>query len=256
MERANPELGLEETRLRVSAERQVWPEGKRFAGVSSFGIGGTNVHLCLREAPVREVASGGGPWAFPVSAKTAGALEAGCARLARFVEEEKPELAAVAATLQTGRRAFGYRRVVIAGDAEELAARLSDNGGGKVGFGQPGAAGSVAFLFPGQGLQYRGIARELYWRDGEFRKRIEDGLAILPEKLAWEIREAICTEYDEDAAGTEVDAMRTGLAQPLLFLVEFALAERWMEAGVRPAVLLGHSLGELTAAAVAGVFPF
>ena len=85
-ERANPALGLEETPFRVSAEAQRWDEGERWAGVSSFGIGGTNVHLCLRGAPVRDEAEvQRGPWVFPVSAKTGTALKAGVARLSAAV---------------------------------------------------------------------------------------------------------------------------------------------------------------------------
>ncbi len=246
-ERANPALGLEETPFRVSAETQSWGEGERWAGVSSFGIGGTNVHLCLRGAPVRdEPEAQQGPWVFPVSAKTGSALEAGVARLnAAVMGLEDAGLAAVAATLQSGRRSYGFRRAVVAASAAELTAALA----GKAAKVEEIGGAEVAFLFPGQGLQFRGMAAALFARDARFRKTVEAGLAVLPLGLAAEIRAAI-EDQTEDAT------MRTGLAQPLLFLVEYALAVRWMDVGVRPAALLGHSLGELTAAAVAGVFGF
>jgi len=255
-ERANPALGLERTPFRVSAERVAWPQGEQehWAGVSSFGIGGTNVHVCLRSAPrvVASAADAIGPWVFPISAKTASALQVGSERLERFVagRDDLP-LAAVAATLQTGRRAYGFRRTVVAGSKEELAAALGKSG--KSGSEANSGAGDVVFLFPGQRLQFAGMAAALYERDGGFRERIVRGLACLQPELAERILTAICgTETDVD----ERAAMSTSVAQPLLFLVEYALAERWMELGVVPSVLLGHSLGELTAAAVAGVFSF
>ena len=95
------------------------------------------------------------------------------------------------------------------------------------------AGADVAFLFPGQGLQFRGMAAALFARDTRFREMVEAGLAALPLGLAAEIRAAI-QDRGDDAA------MPTSLAQPLLFLVEYALAMRWMDVGVRPAVLLGH----------------
>jgi phthiocerol/phenolphthiocerol synthesis type-I polyketide synthase E len=256
-ERANPALGLERTPFLVSAERAEWPEGERehWAGVSSFGIGGTNVHVCLRSAPVAvETESAIGPWVFPLSAKTERALEASAGRLADFVTTSGDlPLAAVAATLQTGRRAYGNRRAVVAGSGEELTAALGKLR--KTGFGALSGSGDVVFLFPGQGLQFAGMAAALYERDDRFRERIVRGLACLPSELAERVLAAICgTESSED--GEARVAMDTGVAQPLLFLVEYALAERWIGLGVIPSVLLGHSLGELTAAAVARVFSF
>jgi phthiocerol/phenolphthiocerol synthesis type-I polyketide synthase E len=252
-ERANPALGLERTPFRVSAERSDWPlgESEHWAGVSSFGIGGTNVHVCLRSAPaVKTAGPAHGPWVFPVSAKTDAALKASVLRMGNFVTSStEAPLDAVAATLQIGRRAYGTRRAVVAGSLEELSVELGKLG--KSGFGALSGSGDVAFLFPGQGAQFSGMAAALYERDGGFRERIVRGLACLPVGLADRVLAAI--------RGSELEAqvaMDTSVAQPLLFLVEYALAERWMELGVVPSVLLGHSLGELTAAAVAGVFSF
>jgi len=253
-ERANPALGLERTPFTVSAESAAWPEGEseRWAGVSSFGIGGTNVHVCLRNAPVvkRELAQG--PFVFPVSAKTERALGASVARLGEFVTASAVlALPGVATTLQTGRRAYGFRRAVVAESGEELTAALGKSSKGDAASTSVDAA-AVAFLFPGQGLQFAGMAKGLYARDERFREQIVRGLACLPYELAERILAAICGDESADVQGV----MSTAVAQPLLFLVEYALAMRWMELGVRPAVLLGHSLGELTAAAVAGVFSF
>ena len=258
--RANPALGIEESPFRVSASSARWPEGEtdRWAGVSSFGIGGTNVHLCLRSAPAEQSESEpgtgeAGPWIFPVSAKTPTALGASLRQLADFVEASKPlSLSSAAFTLQSGRRPYAHRRAVVAETAEELARMLR----------KPRAPsqrdshaehGKVAFLFPGQGLQFAGMAASLYSADAPFRAQVDKGLALLPEGIAQEIRTGICGNQAEREG---LSAMPTGTAQPLLFLVEYALAMRWIDIGVKPSLLLGHSLGELTAATVAGVFSF
>jgi phthiocerol/phenolphthiocerol synthesis type-I polyketide synthase E len=259
--RANPALGIEESPFRVTAQAEAWPEGEpeRWAGVSSFGIGGTNVHLCLRSAPTSESnaeADGiaGRSWIFPVSAKTPTALEASVDRLAEFADtSSRLDLASTAFTLQSGRRCYACRRAVVAGSKEELTRILRKPRGTSQGV--PGVeADKVVFLFPGQGLQFSGMAASLYAEDVPFRARIDHGLALLEERSAQAIRDAICGP--PLAESEELSAMPTSIAQPLLFLVEYALAMRWIDIGVQPSALLGHSLGELTAAAVAGVFRF
>ena len=260
-ERANPALGIEESPFRITAQTEAWPQGatERWAGVSSFGIGGTNVHLCLHSAPAVELdpkADGveGGSWAFPLSAKTPAALEASVTRLADFAEAmSELDLASAAFTLQSGRRSYPHRLAVVAGRREELAQVLRKPRKTDKGTPNPKAS-EVAFLFPGQGLQFAGMAASLYAVDARFRERIDNGLALLPEENSRVIRDEICGP--PQAKGEERSAMPTSIAQPLLFLVEYALAMRWIDLGVQPSVLLGHSLGELTAATVAGVFRF
>jgi phthiocerol/phenolphthiocerol synthesis type-I polyketide synthase E len=261
-ERANPELAIERTPFRVSAEAAEWPHSdtERWAGVSSFGIGGTNVHVCLRSAPIVQAdpeagSTVQGPWVFPLSAKTVSTLEASTTRLADFTRSSANlPLDAVAATLQSGRRVYARRRAVLAESAEELEAALrkpvkaASSGSGR-------EAGKTAFLLPGQGLQFSGMAAALYATDRKFSEWIDRGLELLSDPLAGELHTAICDPSSTEA-GNEPGAMQTSAAQPLLFLVEYALAKRWMDLGVQPGLLLGHSLGELTAAAIAGVFTF
>ncbi len=258
--RANPALGIEGSPFRVSARSARWPEGEteRWAGVSSFGIGGTNVHLCLRSAPAEQSeieasAVGAGPWVFPVSAKTPAALDASLRELAEFVEAPTPfSLSSAAFTLQSGRRFYAHRRAVVAETVEELAKMFRKPRGA----GQRdlhAGHGKVAFLFPGQGVRLAGIAASLYSVDDSFRTQVDKGLALLPSDIAQEIRSTICSHRAE--AGEPL-VVPTGTAQPLLFLVEHTLAMRWIDIGVKPSLLLGHSLGELTAATVAGVFFF
>jgi phthiocerol/phenolphthiocerol synthesis type-I polyketide synthase E len=258
--RANPAVGIEASPFRVSARSARWPEGEtdRWAGVSSFGIGGTNVHLCLRSAPAEQsnIETGtieGGPWIFPVSAKTPTALDASLRQLAEFVEAPTDlSLSSAAFTLQSGRRPYAHRRAVVAETSEELA-RILRKPRETSQRDSHTEHGKVAFLFPGQGLQFAGMAASLYSEDALFRTEADKGLALLPSEIAQEISSAICRNRAE---GEEHSVMATGVAQPLLFLVEYALAMRWIDIGVKPSLLLGHSLGELTAATVAGVFSF
>lgn len=258
--RPNPAAGIEESPFRVSASSARWPEGEtdRWAGVSSFGIGGTNVHLCLRNASAKESdfetrATEGGPWIFPVSAKTPAALDASLSRLAEFVEESTDiSLSSASFTLQSGRRPYAHRRAVVAETSEELARMLRKPRGASQRDSHTDPS-KLAFLFPGQGLQFAGMAASLYADDAPFRALIDKGLGLLPPEIAQEIGLAIC---GNQAGHEELSTMPTGTAQPLLFLVEYALAMRWIDIGVKPSLLLGHSLGELTAATVAGVFSF
>jgi phthiocerol/phenolphthiocerol synthesis type-I polyketide synthase E len=258
--RANPALGIEESPFRVSARSAKWPEGEteRWAGVSSFGIGGTNVHLCLCSAPAEQSDFDAGtiegePWIFPVSAKNSTALDASLRQLAKFVEAPADLcLSSAAFTLQSGRRHYAHRRAVVAETSEELARMLRKplRDGHRDSYTEHG---KVAFLFPGQGLQYAGMAASLFSVDVSFRTEIEKGLALLPSEIAQQIRRVICGHRAE---GEKLSTLPTGTAQPLLFLAEYAVAMRWVDLGVKPSLLLGHSLGELTAAAVAGVFSF
>jgi phthiocerol/phenolphthiocerol synthesis type-I polyketide synthase E len=258
--RANPSLGIEKSPFRVSARSARWPEGEteHWAGVSSFGIGGTNVHLCLRSAPHEQsdFEAGtirSGPWIFPVSAKTPTALDTSLRQLAEFVEAPTDlSLSSAAFTLQSGRRPYAHRRAVVAETSEELA-RMLRKTHGTAQRDSHAEQGKVAFLFPGQGLQFAGMAASLYSVDVSFRTDVDKGLTLLRHEIAQEIRNAICRDR---AQGEELFAVPTGTAQPLLFLVEYALAMRWIDIGVKPSLLLGHSLGELTAATVAGVFSF
>ena len=269
-ERPNPALRLEQTPFRIAGKVEEWPGGteQQWAGVSSFGIGGTNVHVCMRNAPRptsrrEEVGSPG--WVFNLSAKTAEAVEDSVRRLLHVVESA-PELplASVAATLQLGRRTYAHRCAVVAGSHEELVRELRGlvdrkrpASGAGVGHDGMAESASVAFLFPGQGQQFRGMAAALYREDEAFGGWIDRGLAVLPGESGRELLAYVTRSAPEKRKQDFESAMLpTSMTQPLLFLVEYALAMRWMESGIKPAVLLGHSLGELTAAAVAEVFTF
>ncbi|MEV2240431.1 SDR family oxidoreductase [Micromonospora sp. NPDC049891] len=248
VERPNPELALETSPFLVNGTRRPWPrtDQPRRAGVSSFGIGGTNAHVVLEEGPAAAPAEPGRPWQLlPLSARTTTALAQAAERLADHLEAHPDEeLADVAFTLATRRRAFEQRRAVVAVDRADAVRRLrraalaeaSDTAGRPV---------KVAFLFPGQGTQHAGMARDLYDDDPVFRTELDRCLALFPPA----VRAAL---FPTD--GPPADLTETELAQPALFAVEYALARTLIAAGVRPDALAGHSIGEYVAACLAGVF--
>ncbi|KAB8195915.1 amino acid adenylation domain-containing protein [Nonomuraea phyllanthi] len=219
-----------------------WPQGEapRRAGVSAFGMGGTNAHVVLEEAPARPAAPPAtGPQLLVLSAATGSALAGMDTRLrAHLREHPDADLGDVAATLRHGRRQLRHRGVLVAGDrTSALDAELI------TGEAQPR---EIAFLFPGQGAQRRGMGASLYATESAFRAAVDTCSEILRPHLGLDLRQAL---YGE--AG---DLDQTWLTQPALFVTEYAFARTLIERGVRPAMMAGHSIGEYVAACLAGVF--
>ncbi|WP_058188402.1 type I polyketide synthase [Terracidiphilus gabretensis] len=252
----NPALGIEKTPFVISSSSLDWAgDAERWAGVSSFGIGGTNVHVVLSAAPAA-ASSNAEPvrsHIFPVSAKSASALSTACEQLSqRLAAESDLSASDVATTLQLGRRSFGFRRAVVADNCSE-AAKLLIKPARKL---EPGTHldRDVIFLFPGQGQQFPGMVEDLYRKDSVFRRTIDAGCDFLKEYAELDVRSLLVNGERTSESSTRL--RDTQVAQPVLMLVEYALAERLRSLGVEPAGLLGHSIGELTAACVAGVFSF
>ncbi len=263
----NPKLGLENSPFFVQSTLAPWETADgapRRAGVSSFGVGGTNAHVVLEEAPspARVVEQGARPFELlPVSAKTADALERATANLADYLEAHPnaAPLADTAYTLSRGRQEMEYRRFVVA--------RADDTGDAVFALRDPkravsgradargGATRPVAFMFPGQGVQHVDMGRALYESEPVFRASVDESAAILQPLLGLDLRRVLYPGDDaqsQDAAQKQLT--ETWLTQPALFVVEYALARLWISMGVRPAAMLGHSVGEYVAACVAGVF--
>ncbi|HYO54553.1 beta-ketoacyl synthase N-terminal-like domain-containing protein, partial [Archangium sp.] len=256
--RPNPKIDFEGGPLYVNASLREWRagEGPRRAGVSSFGMGGTNAHAVLEEAPHLEEAAPGRPWQLLVlSARGKRALEEATENLEAHLEKH-PEvsLADVAYTLQVGRERFNCRRVLVCRSVEEarqaLAARdpqrlLTQT--------QEDSTRPVVFLFPGQGAQYVGMGRGLYETEPVFRQHVDECCERLVPSLGLDLREIL---YVSEAQSEEASQklLRTSIAQPALFVIEYALARLWMSMGLAPEAMIGHSLGEYVAACVAGVF--
>ncbi|HEY0171708.1 MAG TPA: amino acid adenylation domain-containing protein, partial [Pyrinomonadaceae bacterium] len=254
----NPQIDFADGPFYVNTSLAEWRAGgtPRRAGVSSFGIGGTNAHVILEEAPPAEPS--GPPRArrlLTLSAKTGAALEKVTENLAgRLRGDLEINLDDVAYTTQVGRRAFAHRRVVVCADREDAISALESSEPGRVlnGF-KEGSPPSIAFLFPGQGTQHINMARELYESEPAFASEVDACVELLKPHLGADLRGLLFPpEGRAEEAARELE--QTALAQPALFVTEYALARLWMSWGVKPAAMLGHSIGEYVAACLAGVF--
>ncbi len=254
-ESPNPALALDRSPFYVNTTRVPWdsPNGPRRAGVSSFGMGGTNVHAVLEEAPADTPGDPGRTrLLLPLSARTATALERATDALAAHLgQHPELDLADVCATLQRGRRPFAHRKFVVLGAEEDAADLLAERAPGRLRSGVVrGDTPAVVFLFSGQGSQHVGMGRALYEREPVFRGEVDRCARLLRPRLGVDLRDVV---YGADA---DLGARLTGteLAQPALFTIQYAAAMLWQSWGMRPAAMLGHSLGEYTCACLAGVF--
>ncbi|HEX5746349.1 MAG TPA: amino acid adenylation domain-containing protein, partial [Archangium sp.] len=254
---ANPGLSLERSPFYVNTALREWPESEepRRAGVSSFGIGGTNAHAILEEAPQVARTPSARPWQLLVlSARSAPALEQATGQLAEHLSRHRElELADVAFTLQAGRQRFTHRRAVVCRGLDDARAVLSGQHPQRLLTQvQEATERPVTFLFPGQGSQHVGMARGLYESASVFRQNLDACCNKLQPLLGVDLRELLHVP-EARAAGATERLQRTALAQPALFVIEYALARQWMALGVKPRALIGHSLGEYVAACIAGV---
>ncbi|MEM9174217.1 MAG: type I polyketide synthase, partial [Myxococcota bacterium] len=247
-ETPNPQIDFDASPFFVNAKTRDWPRGAspRRAGVSSFGIGGTNAHVVLEEAPARDTASAAdGPRVLSLSARSKSALDAQRGRLAARLEDDAaPSLRDAALTLREGRARMPWRLSVAATDRVTACLRLR---AARLPARAVPPNPSIVFLFPGQGSQRKGMARALYDAEPVFARALDDLLDAFADTIEVDLRALL---LDANAPG---DLEATANAQPALFAVEVALARCLMEHGVQPTALLGHSLGELSAACVAGV---
>lgn len=259
----NPAIPFTELGLRVVDELQEWPvvAGRpRRAGVSSFGFGGTNAHVIVEEAGSVGAdtvsgradvgGSGGGVVAWVISGKTASALAAQAGRLGRYVRARPAlDVVDVGYSLVSTRSVFDHRAVVVGQTRDELLAGLAGVVAGRpeagvvCGVGKP--AGKTAFVFAGQGSQWLGMGSELYAAYPVFAEALDAVVDELDRHLRYPLRDVIWG-HDQDLLNT------TEFAPPALFAVEVALYRLLMSWGVRPGLVLGHSVGELAAAHVAG----
>ena len=246
---ANPSIDFSSTPFVANAEVDAWrcsPSPRR-AGVSSFGVGGTNAHVVMEQAPDAPPSdAASGPQMLQLSARTPEALHHACERLASHLEQfPEQNLADVAWTLRRGRRAFAYRRAVVA-NAHEAAIRELR----QVPVVDPRAAGGdtgVVLMFPGQGATYPGMGRTLYRDHHVFREAIDACSDRLGLMLGEDLRALLFC--------SDPDALRpTWRMQPATFAMEYALGRLWQSMGIAPVAMLGHSIGEFAAATLAGVF--
>ena len=253
----NPKLDLPNTPFYVNASLADWKSGAtpRRAGVSSFGIGGTNAHVVLEEPPALEPSGPSRPWQLLVlSAKTSTALATATANLANHLRQNPGiNLADVAFTLQTGRRQFKHRRIVVCRDVADAVEALTKLDVKRVFTShQELRDPPVAFLFPGQGAQHVNMGRELYETEPVFRTQVDECCAVLRSHLQLDLRQILYPAPADEKAAQE-KLTQTYLTQPAMFVIEHALAQLWLSWGVKPQTMIGHSIGEYTAACLAEV---
>lgn len=249
---ANTKIPFSETPFVVADKNHTWArrDTPRLAGVSSFGVGGTNAHVVLEEAPATPTrdARANGPQVLRLSARTAAALQKATNDLAtRLDGDAKIVLSDAAWTLDVGRARFPHRLAIACDTAEEAAAILRDQGHPRrAARNVPEKAINIVFVFPGQGAQYAGMGRELYKANDEFRSAFDACVSAMASEIKFDLQALM---FADDAGAL----VQTEVTQPATFAIEYALARMWLARGLRPSMLIGHSVGEFVAAVVSGV---
>jgi acyl transferase domain-containing protein len=295
-ETSNPKIPFENTPFYVNTKLTEWKNiGYPLrAGVSSFGIGGTNAHVILEEAPMvqsakrtahseecttHSIQSQGRDGVSPhfnwrpyqlilLSAKTSSALERMTMNLANYLRENNGiNMADAAYTLQVGRAAFKYRKMLVCAAVEEAIEALSSPDSDKIHTAVVSPERRpLVFMFPGQGAQYVNMGWELYQKESLFRKEMNRCFEILEPLMGYDIKEILYPgERNSPSAGGKANKRQapgagrqaidqTEVAQPLIFIISYALAKLLLHWGIKPYALIGHSIGEYTAACLSGIF--
>jgi acyl transferase domain-containing protein len=251
----NPAIDFENSPFYVNSKLTEWTinGAPRRAGISSFGIGGTNAHVIVEEAPHVVLDGTVRPLHLIVlSAKTGSALKTTAQNLAEHLKQH-PELdiADVAHTLQRGRKAFDHRVTLVCRDLDEASAALESPEELTTSVAETNDH-PVIFMFPGQGAQHPGMGAKLYAVEPTFREQIDLCSDLLRPHLGCDLRSLLYPPQEEMEEAAE-RLKQTVFTQPALFVVEYALAKLWMSWGVRPRAMIGHSIGEYVAACIAGV---
>ncbi|CAG0937722.1 phthiocerol/phenolphthiocerol synthesis type-I polyketide synthase E [Thermoflexales bacterium] len=287
-EKPNPEIDFENSPFYISTSLTEWASNgaPRRAGVSSFGVGGTNAHAILEEAPAPEPVGPSRPvQLLLLSTKTVTALEAAQANLAQHLNDHSDlNLADVAYTLHVGRQTFAQRHMLICRTTQEAATLLAAHDTQRS-FSSAATSQErpVVFMFPGMGDQYPEMALELYQTEPTFRQYLDRAAEFLKPELGLDLRTVLYPNGTAARPGTnepaaalapQIDLRKmlrrgnekpdsttqqlneTWLAHPILFALEYALAQVWLEWGVQPRAMIGYSIGEYVAACLAGVYSF
>jgi acyl transferase domain-containing protein/NADPH:quinone reductase-like Zn-dependent oxidoreductase/thioesterase domain-containing protein/acyl carrier protein len=259
---ANPAIDFTQSPFYVNTECKAWDAnaGSRLVGISSFGVGGTNVHAILGEAPVREKQTHSVDQPrnklLVLSAKDPSALQTLAGQMATHLQENPATaLADLSYTLATGRHAYSHRFHIYADSVEQAAAKFkeaSSEGALNVS-ASPAEELPVVFMFPGQGSQYVNMGRNLGSGENEYRNAIDECAAILKEEFDLDLLAILYSDEADLTAATQL-INRTEFTQLSLFVTSYAMAKQWMHWGVLPSAMAGHSIGEYVAACLAGVF--
>jgi amino acid adenylation domain-containing protein len=254
-ENPNPKIDFEGSPVYVNTRLQEWtgPHPLR-AGVSSFGMGGTNAHVVLEEAPETSRSRESRSSLLVLSARSPDALKNAAMNLAEHLKKHEDVcLADAAYTLQMGRKHFAHRQAMVCGNREEAVRALEGLEPESVRNGvAPQSESGVVFMFPGQGSQHIHMGRQLYESEATFQKIVDRCSERLKPVLGLDLRNIIHPAVGQEETAKE-QLQQTGITQPALFAIEYALGRLWMEWGIRPQAMIGHSLGEYVAACIAGV---
>lgn len=260
LKKLNPYIRLKKTPLSIPTEKQKWTveEGARLAGISSFGFGGTNAHVVLEQAntTVKETTDKRERplHLLTLSAKSDRSLAQLAQRYSNLLDLSETSEADICFTANTGRTHFERRLVAIANSRTELQQSLQAFAVGEdranittncLSVGKPP---QIAFLFTGQGSQYEGMGRELYETQPTFRRALDKCAKILSSYLDKPLLEIIYP------SASSCYLNQTRYTQPALFALEYALAQLWQSWGIKPTLMMGHSVGEYVAACLARVF--
>ncbi len=253
----NPKLNIEESPFYINTKLNEWKTNSipLRAGVSSFGIGGTNSHVILEEAPGQSVSSDIEGWKILLlSAKTDNSLSAIKINLANYFKNNPDiNLSDAAYTLHVGRKLFDKRLALIARNCEDVIKQIETGGSSyTLPCNESRVEQPVVFMFTGQGSQYQGMTKDLYNEDPLFKCEIDTCAELLQPHIGLDIR-SILYPADNLTKISDEEFSNTGIVQPLLFSVEYSLAQLWIKCGIKPDALIGHSLGEYVAACIAGV---
>jgi acyl transferase domain-containing protein/acyl carrier protein len=257
-ENPNPKIDFDNSPFYVNTTLREWKvDGiPRRAGVSSFGIGGTNAHVVLEEAPPQGPSGKSREWQLlMVSAKTVTALENVTTNMAEYLKQcTEQSFTDIAYTLKMGRRAFKHRRILVCRDHNDAVDAFMKMDPKRVFTGYNETSDRpIRFMFPGQGTQYVNMALELYKTESVFHEQVDHCCKLLQPVLGIDLRKLLYpSEQDTESAMQQLK--QTIIAQPALFVIEYAMARLWMSWGVKPQAMIGHSIGEYVAACLAGVF--
>ena len=247
---ANPEIDFKGGPFYVNASLSDWKTENnkpRIAGVSSYGIGGTNAHIVLEEAPKSQAIAPSRNYQMMLfSAKSEKALARYKNSFSDFLSKETGNLNDLAFTLKTGREAFRYRSFVVGKSKEEILANLE-----KLTSSIRSEKRNVVFMFPGSGSQYIGMAKDLYFAEPDFKETIDRGFAFLKTKMGIDFTEVL---YGANSQNININDNR--YTQPIIVTIEYAFALLLMKWGIEPNQMIGHSTGEYVAACISGVFSF
>ncbi|MVF11049.1 SDR family NAD(P)-dependent oxidoreductase [Ketobacter sp. MCCC 1A13808] len=257
----NPHIAVDASKFTIPTESREWKSGerKRRVGISSFGFSGTNVHMILEEAPVRSDVINAverNSHVLTLSGKTEGAVLGLAKRYAEFLQQDymnpkEVAFADIAFTANTARQHFEHRIAVVAPDSAAAIDKLKQVAEGVSvagSFSSDGVAAvtAQAWLFTGQGSQYAGMAKELYDTNPAFKARLDECEVLFEQETGDSLLQLLWGDRS-----AEID--NTQYTQPAIFALEYALACHWQSLGLKPNVMVGHSVGEYAAAVLAGV---